>query len=438
VKKLLVVANYFPPMASGGIARQLRFLRYLPDTGWEPTVLSCKAKGPVPDPPGVRIVRAAAPGPESAYALARRLRPTRAPGDGPGGEAVKPGPSPGSPPAAAGGGDGLSAGEQRFGRRAAINTWLFVPDQYMGWIGPGIAKGRRLLADERYDAIFSSYPRGSTHLIAAALARSSGLPWLADYRDPWPTHQFRRYPTPLHRRAHFALERWALAVASMATATNEPIADDLRRRYPRLAGRVEVLPNGFDRAEDVDDIDLGDGFWLVHTGRLYSRGAKAERLLAALADLPDDVKMLFVGVDGPALMTKAAALGIADRVRVEPFVQRPRALGFQRAADALVLITGDAPEALSSKIFEYLVAGKPVFAVTPSYSCAAALLDEVGGGQRAAAGRPLTASLAEFVSAVRAGTLGAADQSLVARYDGRTLTEQLAGYLETIVAEKRR
>ena len=422
-RRLLMVANYFPPMASGGIARQLRFLRYLPEYGWQTTVLSCKATGPVPDPYGVRIVRAAAPGPESAYALARRLAPSRAGSD----RRTPAGPA---DPA------GLAVAQRPFGRRAWVNDWFFVPDQYMGWIPFGVLKGRELLRAERYDAILSSYPRGSTHLIAAALAAGTGLPWLADYRDPWPTHQFRKPPTRLHRMAHFWLEAWALQHAKVITATNEPIAADLRRRYPRLASDVHVLPNGFDRAEDVQPVTLGDGFWLVHTGRLYSRGDKVLELLNALARLSDDVKVCFVGVDGPRIMTHAQAIGVAHRVRVEPFVQRPVALGYQRAADGLLLITGEAPEALSSKIFEYLVAGRPVFALTPSYSCASELLHESGGGVVVDSGgaHALAGALADFVGRVRAGELGAADPAVVDRYDGRILTGQLTGYLDEMIA----
>ena len=422
-KKLLMVANYFPPMASGGIARQLRFLRYLPEFGWTATVLSCRAKGPVPDPEGVRIVRAAAPGPESLYALGRRIRPANA----------RPGATGAPQPGASGApGSGAPAG-RRLVRRAWVNDWFFVPDEYVGWIVPGIIKGRRLLREERYDAILSSYPRGSTHLIAAALAAGSGLPWLADYRDPWPTHQFRRPPTALHRRAHFWLEGWALRHAGAATASNEPIADDLRRRYPTLAANVHVLPNGFDRAEPVDQISLGEGFWLVHTGRVYSRGHKVMRLLDALAALPDDVRMRFVGVDGPQIVARAEALGIAGRVSVEPFVQRPRALGYQRAADALVLITGDAPEALSSKIYEYLVAAKPVFAMTPPHSCAARLLDSTGGGVVADPAAPLADELARFVAGVRSGERRGADPGTLERYDGRRLTGELSALLDALI-----
>ena len=141
-----------------------------------------------------------------------------------------------------------------------------------------------------------------------------------------------------------------------------------------------MLPNGFDRTEQPADVSLGDGFWIVHTGRLYGREQQVAAFLEALAALPADVKALFVGVDESRVRPDADRLGLGDRVRVEPFVPLPVALGYQRAADALLLVNGRRPESMSSKVFEYLQAGRPVFAISPAGSAARALFAEVGGG----------------------------------------------------------
>ena len=433
MKKLLFVATYFPPVPSGGNARQLRFLRYLPEFGWEPTVLTFRARGPVPDPEGVRIIRTLTPGPDGAYALARRvtaaLQARGHPGAAPPLDAPTAAQPPGGPMTAR---RTLVDAHVHGSRSQGINLWLFVPDQYVGWVPPAVLAGVRLARREGFAAIFSSYPRASTHLVAAGVAGRTGLPWLADYRDPWPTHQYLRYKTALHERANVALERWALARAAAATAVNEPIADDLRRRFPLLAPRVSVIANGFDRAEVVTDVTLDEGFWFVYTGRLYHRGDKAARFLDALAELPDDIGVVFVGSDDERLRTYAASLGIAHRVRTLGYVPHATALGYQRAASALLLVTGDAPESLSSKIFEYLQSGRPVFAMTPPTSAAARLLDEIGGGERPAAGGPLAADLATFVARVRAGAVRAADPALLDRYDARSLTARLARTLDDL------
>ena len=288
MKRLLVIANPYPPLASAGTTRLVRFLRHLPEHGWEATVLTTRSKGPADVPAGVRVLRAAVP------------MPDRLLGGGP--------------------------------RSKRVHDWVSVPDPYAAWIGPAVVKGRRLLRDERFDVLFSSQPRPSSHLVAASLARSSGLPWLADYRDPWATYQFRRLPTAAHRGAHLRLEAWALERAAAVTGVNAPIVDDIVARHPWLAGRAHVLPNGFDRDETADPVELGDGFWLVHTGRLYGREQQVSAFLTGLAALPPEVKALFVGVAEDRVLPEARRLGLGERVRVEPLVPHARSLGYQRAA----------------------------------------------------------------------------------------------------------
>jgi glycosyltransferase involved in cell wall biosynthesis len=383
--RLLVIANPYPPMASAGTTRLVRFLRHLPDEGWQATVVAPRAAGPAAEPPGVRVVRAPVPWP-------RRL---------------------------------LSGGR----RATRVNRWVAVPDPYFGWIAPAVWQGRELVRDERFDVIFSSSPRPSVHVTAALLARHTGLPWLADYRDPWSTYMFRTFPTAAHRAAHIRLEAWALRQAAAVTAVNRPIVDDLVARHPWLRGRAHVLPNGFDLAEQAEDVHLGEGFWLVHTGRLYGREQQVTAFLTALAAQPPEVKALFVGVDESRVRPDADRLGLGDRVRVEPFVPLGRALGYQRAADGLLLVNGRKPEAMSSKVFEYLQAGRPVFAISPAGSAARDLFAEVGGGTCVLPDDAMAGPLAAFVAAVRDGSAPVADTAALQRYELGRLTHELAGVL---------
>ena len=383
------MANPYPPMASAGINRVVRFLRYLPDHGWDPVVLAARASGPVAEPPGVPVVRAPVPMP-------RRL---------------------------------LGGGR----RRARVNAWIGVPDEYVSWVVPAVVRGRRLLAERRFDALFSSSPRASVHLVAALLSRHAGLPWLADFRDPWTTSPFRAYPTRAHRALDARLERWAMRAPAAVSAVNRSIVDDLAARYRWLAGRTHVVPNGFDPGEEVDDVDLGPGFWFVHTGRLYGRDRQVRDFLSALADQPPDVKALFVGMDGARLGSEARALGIGDRVRVEPFVPHRRALGYQRAADALLLINGRGPESLSSKVFEYLQSGRPVFAISPDRCAARDLFDEVGGGTCVAPDAPVAEPLAAFVAGARDRRGPTIDAAALQRYEYGALTAGLSAVLTSLV-----
>jgi glycosyltransferase involved in cell wall biosynthesis len=389
-KKLLVVANPYPPMVSAGTTRVVRFVRHLPAHGWQPTVLTARAAGSAAEPPGVRAVRAPVPTPKQLL---------------------------------------------RGGRRSSrVNAWVAIPDPYVTWVAPAAYKGRALLRGERFDAIFSSSPRPSVNLVAALLARSSRLPWLADFRDPWATYAFHTYPTAAHRAADARLEAWALRHAAAVSAVNQPIVDDLTTRHPWLGGRARALPNGYDRTEPAAEATLGEGFWLVHTGRLYGREQQVRAFLTALAALPAEVKILFVGVAEGRVRPDAERLGLGARVRVEPFVSHDLSLGYQRAADGLLLVNGRRPESLSSKIFEYLQASRPIFAISPAGSAARTLFDEVGGGVCVLPDDSMGEPLASFVARVRDGGAPRVDQAALARYELSRLTAELAAALNQMVA----
>lgn len=392
-KRLLIVANPYPPMVSAGVNRLVRLLRYLPALGWEPTVLAPDAGGSGATAPAVPVLRT------------KVLVP------------------------------GLLL---RGGRRShLINSWCFVPDVYAPWIATAIAGGRQLLSSQRFDAIFSSQPSASVHVVAASLASWSGVPWVADYRDPWYSNSFRTYASPLHAEAHRRLEARTLRAAAAVSAVNQPILDELIQRHPYVAGRTAVLPNGYDDMEEPADVALGPGFWFVYTGRLYGRGPELEAFLAALATLPEDVKALFVG-DALRVRPLAERLGVIDRVRIEGTVPHAVALGYQRAADALLLAPGRTAESMTSKVFEYLRAGRPVFAITVLHSAAAKLLVSVGGGRSVDYSPDLRESLAAFVAQVRSGTVPVADKQALAAYDMRNVTAGLAALLDDIARGDRR
>ncbi len=392
-RRLLVIANPFPPMQSAGTRRVERFLRRLPAEGWQPTVIAPRVAGPAPEPMTVPVYRTAALLPRQLQGGGRRVTP--------------------------------------------VNRFLFAPDQYVMWAGPAVATGRRLLSEQRFDALFSSSPRASVHLVAAELSRAFGLPWLADYRDPWLHYEYTRYPTALHRRVNATLESRVLRQASAVSAINAPILLDLLDREPRLSEHGYVIPNGFDRDEPVAAVELGPGCWYVHTGRLYGRLEQTEAFIAAFARLPAAANLLFVGGDEAALRPLAQRHGCSDRVHVRPFAPHAESLGYQRAADALVLIAGRQRETTTSKVFEYLLAERPLFAVAPHGSSLDELLGEVGGGCVADPDEPLAPALAAFHATLTEGVAPTPSPARVARYDVRRTTADLASVLDRLVGAPR-
>jgi glycosyltransferase involved in cell wall biosynthesis len=259
---------------------------------------------------------------------------------------------------------------------------VIVPDAtVLSWAPAAAAAAARITRRDRPDAVFTSSPPESVHLLGLSL-RARGVPWVADIRDGWtfepPT--LRPYLTGLDR----GLERLVVTRADAVTAVTAHLADNLRARYGNR--RIVHLTNGFDPtwvARSSDERTALDParFSLVHTGTLSSNGKDPrpflrafERLLAERPELAGMLEIVFAGSltrDEESAM-QAAPLGV---VKILGEVPHERALGLQQAADGLLLITPPSSErdALTSKVHEYLAAGKPILALADGSSAAALL-----------------------------------------------------------------
>jgi glycosyltransferase involved in cell wall biosynthesis len=266
-------------------------------------------------------------------------------------------------------------------------TRLIVPDvTAVTWAPAAVRAARRLAREDRPDLVLTSSPPESVHLVGLALARL-GIPWFADLRDGWtfepPT--LRPYATVLDRR----LEGRVARRASRVTAVTAPIAQELVARHPRA--RVVHLPNGFDPAalaaagDERATLDPAR-FSLVYTGSGGIDGKDPRPFLRALerllADEPALRERLEVVIAGSFTEDELAAMrapALAGVVRVLGRVEHARALGLQRAADGLLLITSvGVTQVATAKLYEYLAVRKPILALAHR-NAAAELLAASGG-----------------------------------------------------------
>ena len=146
VKRVLMVAYHFPPMSvSSGIQRTLRFAQYLPEFNWEPVVLTAHP----------RVYSGVSPA--SLAEVPPRLQVRRA--------------------------FALDAA-RHLSLRGAYPQWLAVPDRWSSWWLGAVPAGLALARQWKFDVIWSTYPIATAHLIAYTLHRLTGIPWVADFRDP--------------------------------------------------------------------------------------------------------------------------------------------------------------------------------------------------------------------------------------------------------------
>jgi glycosyltransferase involved in cell wall biosynthesis len=386
-RRLLLMCYFYPPLAGGGVHRVLGFTRWLPENGWDCTVVCA---GPedywVRDetlvgriPPGTEVIRVPGGSALSAWLRLMRGRDRAA----------------GTATSAADAGPG-TAGRRSgavFGGLRALSDWLLLPDSYAGWArrARGVAAGR--LARGDISAVLSTSPPDSVHLAALPLARRFGLPWVADFRDPWIGLHFRQPPTGWHAARQRELERRVLTGADLVVAASRTHADDLEGDAAARPRNVVHLPNGYE-PEAVAPAASAPGhtprdlqhFTMAFSGTL-SLMPDVEVLFEALHQLlarrPEARRRIRVRLAGPFdtdYEDRAVALGLKGIVEFTGPLAHGEARALQRAAELLLLWKPRGYRTMvPGKTYEYLDAGRPILALLDEDDEAARLVRRAGG-----------------------------------------------------------
>ncbi len=412
MKRILMIAYHFPPLAgSSGIQRTLRFVQHLPKFGWEPIVLSADPRAYertsddlMPEIPEGMIV-------SRAFALdtARHL-------------SIK-------------------------GRYIAA---MARPDRWVSWKFAGIREGMRLIKKYRPDAIWSTYPIATAHVIGAELHRRSGLPWIADFRDPMAQEG---YPAdPITHQQYLNIEKTAIEQASISLFTTPGAARVYRQRYPEYAQKIDVLENGYDEpsflqaeaALPAERAPLNPGaFTFLHSGIVYPSERDPTQLFQALAKLkenqPESIGKLKIrfraSVHDDLLQQLAKEYDVAEFIETLPSVGYSEALGEMLRADGLLLMqAANCNDQIPAKIYEYLRAGKPILGLTDHAGDTAELLRNAGCKTIAdiANSQAIHEMLILFVQSRDRLNIPPLNQSFVTSASRHGRTSSLAGVLDAL------
>ena len=427
-----MVCYHFPPMGTTGALRPARLLRYLPpDIAVE--VLTVR------DPPegagnealwreiSSRVDRREAPLFPRRLQRALESRLARAPEGGFISKVCK-----------------------------TLATWFaWIPDRQVAWVDGALAVGRELVAIRRPDVILCSSPPHSLTEVGLRLKQQCGAPLVLDFRDPWSDNPERDWPTRLHRSHERRLEERALLAADLVIANTPGNRRMLLDSFPWLTDeRVVVLPNGFDPAR-IGELAQArppprrDGRRIVlYAGHVYAGGASVFDALAALLQLdpslPERVFFRFAGTMDPPVAERCAPLERAGLVERVPPVPADRVPELLADADALFyVVPGAGRHWIPSKLYEYLVARRPILAVLPRGD-AWDVLERSGLGVNVEDGAPLhvARALLEALRSLQAGMLvRRVNEAALAPYDARAQAAQLAGWLRELavrpLAERR-
>lgn len=358
-RHILVLTYYYPPSTAIGGARWAAMARHLRAMGHDVTVATSAAHGTLPDDAETGVVRAWDLA--SSDALRRLLR--RPPLPEAGRVVAVDTPAPG------------------------ILTRVVVPDSHLvSWVPGVVAAARRTMRGRHVDCVVTSGPPDSVHLAPLLLGRRRPA-WIADFRDGWLFEPLAEpWPTAPQRALDRWLERTVAHRAQVVIGATRPIADDMRTR---LGANAHWVPNGWDpRVEPTSPPDVSEPGWatLVHTGTLSGpRGRDPRPLFEGIrranvaANGRPRVRLVLAGrltTEDERLLAEA---DLGDAVVHLGLLDRATALGLQRSADALLLMTGVHTSEATGKLYEYLAAGRPIVALANGNE-AARIVTDTGTG----------------------------------------------------------
>jgi hypothetical protein len=419
MKKILMIVFHYPPVqGSSGVHRTLNFSRYLPEHGWQPIVLTvaCSAHAAIDPAQEARIPASVRV--ERAFALdsARHLCV-----------------------------------------RGAYPRYLALPDRWISWWPAGVIKGLQLIRRHRPQVIWSTYPIATAHLIALSLHRMTGVPWVADFRDPMTEKDpatGEEFPSdPLIRRVNGWIERPTIRHCSKAVFTTPGTAEMYANRFPDVPHtRWAVIPNGYDehsfktvQSTIQGKRDRSGPIVLVHSGLLYLHARDPKCFFEALARLRADgeisgstVRIVLRGSGHEHIYRSyLKELHIEELVSLEAPVPYERALAEMLDSDGLLIFqASNCNWQIPAKIYEYLRAQRPILAFTDPNGDTGKLLRSEGIESIVPINSTdeITRGLRDFLRRVKERSAPVPDEQRVERHSRRLRTRELAAALDSLEA----
>ena len=417
MRKVLMIAFHYPPChGSSGLQRTLTFSRYLPECGWRPIVLTAHPR---------------------AYPQIRREQLADIPADLVVRRAFA-----------------LDTGRHLSIRRAHFK-WMALPDRWISWWLGAIPAGLRLIREHRPDVLWSTHPIATAHLIGLTLQRLSGIPWVADFRDPLLEQDpitGEEYPLePTQRRAYGRIERPTIARCTRAVFTTPGTATMYARRYPDVpASRWAMIANGYDEesfaaAERLlkPRVTESRPIVLLHSGTLYPSARDPGPFFTAVATLR---RAGHVSSASLRIVLRATGYddyyqrlirenGLDDLVVLEPPLPYREALAEMLSADALLLFqASNCNWQIPAKLYEYLRARRPIFALTDSAGDTAKVLKDAGGATIVPldSADEIVQQLGDFLPRLRDSRVAMPSEPTIRSYSRKARARELADLLSSI------
>lgn len=430
MKKVLLILYYWPPSGGAGVQRCLKMVKYLRDFGWEPIVYTAEnAHYPILDeslvkdiPEGQVVVKHPIWEPYEWY--------KRFTGQKKGSRVYS----------------GFLSEDKKPSLTQRLSIWIrgnfFIPDARKFWIKPSVKFLSSYLQEQPVDAMISSGPPHSTHMIARGVKRKLDIPWIADFRDPWTNIDFYDQLN-LSRRAdklHRKMEQSVLKEADQLVTVSWHWAEE----FQELGGRpVEVITNGFDHADFEFETDAPEPFFSFnHIGYLNAdRNPSAlwkafGELCREVPGMKEALKLRFIGKTDFITFQQLEAEGLADCVEKIDYLPHAEVVKTLTSSQILLLLLNNTPNVMGvipGKIFEYLAARRPILCIGPEEGDSARIIRETGTGNVCGfeAFEEMKREIFKLYQRYKKGKLEVADAD-IQRFTRKHATGQMAGLLGRI------
>lgn len=378
MKKVLIITYYWPPSGGAGVQRWLKFVKYLREFGWEPIVYTPE-NPEAPDidnslekdiPDNLTVIKRKIWEPYTAYKKFIGQEKEQKINAGFLSENKKP---------------KLSEN---------ISVWIrgnfFIPDARKFWIKPSVKFLTNYLKNNPVDAMISSGPPHSMHMIALGLKQRLGIPWLADFRDPWTNIDFyddlklSKYAD----KKHHALEQKVLKNADSVVLVSNGMADDFNKIYHR---NYEVITNGYD-SDDISNgskIELDKKFSISYIGTMVktrnpiSFWKAINQIINFNKEFAKNIEIKLIGKIDYSVQQSIEEFQLQKYITKINYLPHNEVIKLQKQSQVLLLLINNTPNAkmiLTGKFFEYMASHRPILCIGPSNGDAVRILKETNSG----------------------------------------------------------
>lgn len=383
MKRVLIISYYWPPTGGSGVQRWVKFAKYLPEEDWQPVIytpenpeqLAVDASLEAEVPSEAEVIRTRITEPYALYKKVLRR-------SGHSKEAVEVNP--------------VNAQNKSFLQKAAM--WVrgnfFRPDPRCLWIRPSVRYLKKYLEEHPVDLIVTTGPPQSMHMIGLRLAKETGLPWVADFRDPWTKIFYFKHlsMTSATERWHKKMEKAVLDEASAVVAVSPLVQQEFQAMTDTP---VELITNGFDECDFPSEKDTeayggpDKDFTITHTGLFAADGNPTvlwdvlREKYQADDDFRKRLRIKLIGKNDEQILKALKDRGLQEALTDMGYQPHSVAVEQQRKASILILPLRKEPEykaVLPGKLFEYMASERPVLGIGQPDGAMAMILGEAKTG----------------------------------------------------------